>query len=60
MKDGTGTTIASLGGLLTILGMTILSDFHIIKFIALGLGLILAIIGVYLEQKAKEKKKSQS
>ena len=59
MKENTGTTLASLGGLFSIFGMTILSDLHIIKFIALGLGVVLAIIGVFLEQKTREKRKSK-
>ncbi len=60
MKENTGTTLASIGGLFSIFGMTIFSDFQIIKFIALTLGIVLAIIGVFLEQKTKEKRKSKS
>ncbi|MFD2562501.1 hypothetical protein [Aquimarina rubra] len=60
MKYITGTTLASIGILFSIFGMTILSDFYTIKYIALGLGVILAILGVYLEQKAKQKNQSKS
>lgn len=57
MKNNIGITVASIGVLLTILGLTLFDNNSILKYGSLGLGVLLAIYGAYKADKERKLQK---
>jgi hypothetical protein len=56
MKKNIGTTLVVVGLMCTTLGLTILSDYKILQYSALILGVILTILSVFVYDRAKKSK----
>ena len=54
MKKNKGTTLFVIGMVLSSLGMTILSDYKTLQYIALILGLLIMIYNVFVIDKWKK------
>ena len=57
MEKNKGTTLFLIGIALSTLGMTILSDYKIIKYTAMILGLLIMIYSVFVTDKWKKSRK---
>ena len=57
MKKNAGVTIASIGMLVTILGLTVFTENKTLQVISTSLGVILTIVGAVKSDQDKKKKK---
>jgi len=57
MKKDKGTTLLVVGIMLSSLGMTVLSDYKILKYSALIIGLLISIYSVFVTEKWKKSQK---
>jgi sulfite exporter TauE/SafE len=57
MKKNKGTTLFLIGIALSTLGMTILSDYKILQYTTMILGLLIMIYSVFLTDKWKKSQK---